>query len=93
MCFLFNPEVFWARTRTEGSCAELARTSTHVRRSRLTRRKGPAASSGGNLQPRGPARIYRRFSGIFCLAVTHKKRPRGRLIFILRRAYPWGRSR
>lgn len=30
MCFLFNPEVFWARTRAESSCAELARTSTHA---------------------------------------------------------------
>ena len=52
-----------ARTRAEGSCAKLARTSTHVRSSRLTRRKGPAATRGGNLQPRGPARLNEKHIG------------------------------
>lgn len=80
MCFLFNPEVFWARTRAESSCAELARTSTHVRCSRLTRRKGPAAPSGENLQTRGPARIYRRFGGIFLIFV-YKKTPVWAFVF------------
>lgn len=76
MCFLFNPEVLaWGREPEQRVRVQSWQEQARMCAVRALRAERGLPRSGGNLQPRGPARIYRRFGGIFCLAVTHKKTP------------------